>query len=167
MILRLQTIFSTIIVFISFSAFAGTSLPGNNWQEIKNRQDTVPEDDKASNIIFDKVEVEASYPGGEKAWLNFLIQNLNAGVAAKKKAPVGSYTVIVQFVVDKEGNVSDITPLTNHGYGMEDEVVRVLKKASRWKAAIQDGRKVRAYRKQPVTFQVSEEEKKKKRSRDD
>ncbi len=153
-------------MFISLNTSAATTLHKGNWPEIKNRRDTVPEDDTAIKI-FQKVEVEASYPGGDKAWINFLIQNVNAGIAAKKKAPAGAYTVIVQFVVDKDGAVSDITPLTNHGFGMEEEVVKVLKKSPRWKPAIQDGRKVRAYRKQPVTFQVSEEEKKKKRSKDD
>ena len=165
MILRIQTIFALAIVLISFNVSAAP-IPVKDWYVFNNMRDTVPEDDTLSTI-FSKVEVEASYPGGDKAWINFLIQNVNAGIAAKKKAPVGAYTVVVQFVVDKDGAISDIKPLTNHGYGMEEEVVRVLKKAPRWKAAIQDGLKVKAFRKQPVTFQVSEEEKKKKRSKDD
>ena len=44
----------------------------------------------------------------------------------------GTYTVVVQFVVDKEGNVSDVKALTSHGYGMEDEAVRVIKKGPQW-----------------------------------
>ena len=62
-----------------------------------------------------------------------------------------------RFVVDKEGNVSDIKPLTDIGYGMEQEAVRVLKKATKWEAAIQNGYPVKAYRKQAITFQVTEE----------
>lgn len=107
--------------------------------------------------IFEKVEVEASYPGGPKAWENFLRRNLDANVGPDNGAPPGNYTVYVQFVVDKEGNVSDIKPLTNHGYGMEQEAVRVLKKATKWVPAIQNGRQVKAYRKQPITFQVEEQ----------
>lgn len=126
-------------------------------------KDSLEEDDFE---IFDRVEIEASYPGGETAWRRFLEQNLNAAVPANKKAPVGVYTVVVQFVVDKEGKVSAIKPLTTYGYGMEEEVVRILRKAPRWNPAIQDGRQVRAYRKQPVTFMVMEEEKKKKKNRD-
>ena len=61
---------------------------------------------------------------------------------------------MIQFVVDVEGNVSDIKPLTNHGYGLEQEAVRVLKKAAKWEPAIQNGVKVKAYRKQVITFQV-------------
>jgi protein TonB len=39
---------------------------------------------------------------------------------------------------------------------MEEEAVRVIKKGAAWKPAIQNGRQVKAYRKQPVTFIVSE-----------
>ena len=147
-------------IFFLSGAFIEPSHATGNGYKVKNIQDTIPETDTADGKIFAKVETEASYPGGEKAWLNYLIQNVNGNIAAKKKAPVGKYTVVIQFVIDKDGYVSDISPLTNHGFGMEEEVISVLKKSPRWKAAIQDGRKVRAYRKQPVTFQVAEEKKK-------
>jgi protein TonB len=113
------------------------------------------EDDE--NKIFEKVEVEAAFPGGESAWKKFLERNLRADVATENGAPAGSYTVWVQFVVDKEGNVSDVKALTSHGYGMEDEAVRVIKKGPQWKPAIQNGRQVKAYRKQPITFQIEEQ----------
>lgn len=116
--------------------------------------------------VFEKVEIEASFPGGDNAWRKFLEQNLNAGVPAFKGAPAGAYTVIVQFVVDRDGKVSDIRALTSHGYGMEAEVIRLLRKAPRWNPAFQDGRNVRAYRKQPVTFMVIDEEKKKKKNKE-
>lgn len=116
--------------------------------------------------IFEKVEVEAGFPGGDAAWLRYLQQNLNASVPANRKAPVGVYTVLIQFVVDKDGKISNITALTSHGYGMEEEVIRILRKSPRWKPAIQEGRNVKAYRKQPVTFVVMEEEKKKRRNKD-
>ena len=73
----------------------------------------------------------------------------------KKKAPVGIYTVYVQFVVNKDGKVVDIKPLTSLGYGMEEEAVRVIRNSPRWIAAKQFGRNVNAYRKQPISFQVT------------
>lgn len=110
------------------------------------------EDDE--NKIFDKVEIEASFPGGDSKWRRYLEQNCNGQVATDGGAPEGTYTTIVQFVVDKEGNISDVKALTNHGYGMEDEAVRVIKKGPKWTPAVQNGRQVKAYRKQPITFQV-------------
>jgi periplasmic protein TonB len=122
--------------------------------------DTISEDK-----IFEKVEVEAFYPPGEAAWLSFLVQNLNGTVPANNGAPAGIYTVVIQFVVDKTGKIADIKALTNHGYGMEAEVIRLLRKSPRWSPAVQDGRNVKAYRKQPVTFQVAEDKKQRRRDR--
>lgn len=109
------------------------------------------------NKIFDKVEIEASFPGGDSKWRQYLERNCNGQVATDNGAPEGTYTTVVQFVVDKEGNISDVRALTNHGYGMEEEAMRVIKKGPKWNPAIQNGRQVKAYRKQPITFAVTSE----------
>jgi len=113
------------------------------------------EDDE--NKIFDKVEIEASFPGGDSKWRQYLERNANGQVATDNGAPEGTYTTVVQFVVDKEGNISDVRALTNHGYGMEEEAIRVIKKGPKWSPAVQNGRQVKAYRKQPITFRVESE----------
>lgn len=97
------------------------------------------------------VEIDAKFKGN---WKVFLERNLDPEVPINNGAPTGKYSVLVQFVVDIEGNVSDIKTLTNHGYGMEEEAVRVLKKAAKWEPAIQNGHQVKAYRKQMITFIV-------------
>ena len=117
---------------------------------------TISEVDQ-DNKVFEKVEVEAAFPGGLQAWRRFLERNLNAQVPSDKGAPEGSYTVVAKFIVDKGGNVSDVRTQTKHGYGMEEEAVRVIKRGPKWTPAIQNGRNVRAYRKQPITFIVSEQ----------
>lgn len=117
-----------------------------------------PKDETNYDQTFTKVEVEAAFPGGLGAWRKFLERNLSGDVASSGGAPTGSYTVVVQFIVDKDGNVSDVKAQTNHGYGMEEEAVRVIKRGPKWTPAIQNGRQVKAYRKQPVTFMVTEGE---------
>jgi protein TonB len=109
------------------------------------------------NKIFDKVEIEASFPGGDSKWRQYLERNANGQVATDNGAPEGTYTTVVQFVVDKEGNISDVRALTNHGYGMEEEAMRVIKRGPKWNPAVQNGRQVKAYRKQPITFRVEGE----------
>lgn len=109
------------------------------------------------NKIFDKVEIEASFPGGDAKWRQYLERNCNGSVATDNGAPEGTYTTMVQFVVDKEGNISDVKALTNHGYGMEQEAIRTIQKGPKWNPAIQNGRQVKAYRRQPITFQVTGE----------
>lgn len=117
--------------------------------EVKKEED--------ENKIFDKVEIEAGFPGGDAKWRQYLERNANGQVASDNGAPEGTYSVVVQFVVDKEGNISDVRALTNHGYGMEQEAVRVIQKGPKWTPAVQNGRQVKAYRKQPITFQVQSE----------
>lgn len=107
--------------------------------------------------VFEKVEVEAAFPGGERAWRTFLERNLDANTPVDNGAPEGSYTVTVQFIVDKEGNISDVKSLSSHGFGMEEEAVKIIRKGPKWIPAVQNGRQVKAYRKQPVTFVVSSE----------
>jgi hypothetical protein len=107
--------------------------------------------------IFEKVDVEASFPGGDMAWRKFLEHNLRGDVAAENGTPVGKYTVWVQFIVDKDGHIGDVKELTNNGYGMEKEVVRLIKSGPQWQPASQDGRRVKAYRKQPVTFMIEDD----------
>lgn len=106
--------------------------------------------DDESNEPFEKVEKDAQFDG----WTKFLYRNLNASIPIDNDAPPGRYTVMIQFVVDVDGSVSDIRALTNVGYGMEKEAIRVLKKANKWIPAIQNGRQVKAYRRQPITFEV-------------
>lgn len=129
--------------------------------------DTTGNPDSSVEKVYERVEIEASFPGGDAIWRRYLERTLDASIPAKNSAPDGTYTVVVQFIVDKSGNISDVRALTNHGYGMEAEVVRVIKKGPKWSPAIQDGRQVKAYRKQPVTFMVISEKKMKKNKNQD
>ncbi len=117
----------------------------------------VEEKKEDENKIFEKVEIEAAFQGGESAWRKYLERNLNPSAPVDNGAPEGTYTVYIQFVVSKDGSISDVRALTKHGYGMEEEAVRVIKKGPKWTPAIQNGRQVNAYRKQPITFQVQSE----------
>lgn len=130
-----------------------TGIPGP--KEIDNGKGIItPKTEPESDDPFTSVEIDAKFNGN---WKSFLERNLNANVPLDNGAPVGRYSVVIQFVVDKEGNVSDIQTLTHHGFGLEEEAVRVLKKATKWEPAIQNGIKVKAYRKQVIIFEVNEE----------
>ena len=104
---------------------------------------------------FTAVEIDARFDGN---WEKFLRKYLDPQTPITNNAPAGTYTVVIQFVVDIDGTVSDIMALTNLGYGLEQEAIRVLRKANNWEPAIQNGRPVKAYRKQPITFQVTGDE---------
>ena len=117
----------------------------------------VPKKDDDENKIFNKVEVEASFPGGDAGWLRYVKNNIDANTPVDNGAPEGTYTVIVRFIVSKDGSISDVVAETKLGYGMEAEAIKAIKKGPKWTPAIQNGRNVNAYRRQPVTFVVSEQ----------
>jgi hypothetical protein len=110
--------------------------------------------------VFVKVQQEAQFPGGPAAWRQFLQKELKADVTVNNGAPAGTYTVMIQFLVDADGSISDIRPLTKHGYGTEEEVLRIMQLSPKWTPAVQNGRPVASYRKQPVTFVIAEDNKK-------
>lgn len=104
--------------------------------------------------IFTKVDVEAQFTGGDAAWSAFLRRNLQSAIPKDNGAPAGSYTVIVKFVVARNGTVGTAVAETNHGFGMEQEAIRVIKKTPKWIAAIKGDNPVSSYRRQPITFVV-------------
>lgn len=116
-----------------------------------------PDTVMADGSIFTTVEVEAGFPGGISGWVNYLRNNLNANVPADNAAPIGKYTVIVKFAVSPDGSLSDISAETSLGYGMEKEVLRIIRNSGKWEPAIKDGKPIKAYRRQPVTFMVEED----------
>ena len=97
---------------------------------------------------------EAQFNGGDIAWQKFLEKYLKPNVPSKNGARKGRYNVIVRFTVDKEGVTSGIQAETKFGYGMEEELIRVIKKSPKWMPATYLGKHVNAYRRQPVTFLV-------------
>lgn len=121
----------------------------------------VVEAPKAQEEDYDKefktVQIEAKFPGGTSAWQKYLERNLNSNTPVDNGAPPGNYTVIVSFLVDKNGNISEVQALNDPGYGTSEEAVRVIKRGPAWTPAVQNGRNVIYRQKQSITFQVSEE----------
>lgn len=104
--------------------------------------------------IFTKVEIPSEYPGGASAWQRFLRRNLNYPQDAIENGIQGF--VLVQFIVDTEGYVSDVVAIS----GPEElraEAVRVIMKSGKWTPAIQNGHKVKSYKQQSIGFQMGTE----------
>jgi protein TonB len=108
------------------------------------------------NEIITHVQIEAAFPGGEDAWRNYLRKTLNAETPIDNGATAGKYTVIVKFVVSRDGSLSDIQCENDPGFGMCEEAKRVIKNTKNWTPAINNGRNVNAYRRQPITFVVED-----------
>lgn len=100
----------------------------------------IPDEVAEDVIVF--AEEQASFPGGAKAWGKFLNDNLEYPRMAKRSNIQGK--VYLNFVVDKEGNVSDIEVVKGIGGGCDDEAIRVLKMAPKWNPGLQRGNPVKS-----------------------
>jgi protein TonB len=115
----------------------------------------VPKEDE--NKIFTKVEIEAQVD--PKQWVRHLQTQLQRYIedAASAGMDPGTYTVQVKFLVERDGSIADVQALNDPGFGLGKGAVEVVKKGPKWKPGIQNGKPVRSYHTQPITFVIQEQ----------
>ncbi|HEX8563536.1 MAG TPA: energy transducer TonB [Flavobacterium sp.] len=97
------------------------------------------------------IEVKPVFPGGMDKFYKYVGSNYNVPDEPGLKGKV-----IVSFVVEKDGSLTDIKVLRDLGYGTKEEAIRVLKKSPRWNPGEQNGKKVRVQYSLPITIQAPE-----------
>lgn len=102
--------------------------------------------------VFTKVDKESEFIGGVEGWRSFLQKNLVYPESAVKSKLEG--TVVVRFIVGMEGDVSNITAIEGNPI-LAQEAVRIIEKSGKWTPSIVNGKKVRAYRVQPILFRLA------------
>ncbi len=108
------------------------------------------EEEEVEDEIFQVVEQDPEYPGGVDALYKFIQQNLKYPQLAKENNITGR--VFVQFVVEKDGSVSNVKAARDIGGGCGAEAVRVIKSMPKWTPGQQRGKAVRAAYTLPVNF---------------
>lgn len=108
----------------------------------------------AVEAIICRVPIEAEFPGGGVAWQKFLAQNLVYPQSAIDKEIQG--TVIVKFVVEKDGSLTDVEAIKGH-MELRQSAMLVIKRSPKWIPEIQNGNNVRSYKMQPIMFRLEEE----------
>jgi TonB family protein len=109
------------------------------------KTDTVPEN---KSELFTAVEIQPTFPGGNFA--QFLATNVRYPQTMRDNNIQGR--VIVNFVVEKDGSLSDIKAVRSPGYGAAEEAVRVMSLSPKWNPGIQNGRRVRVQFSVPINF---------------
>ena len=113
---------------------------------------------KKENIIdttvFSKVEVEASFPGGDAAWKKYVIKSFENANINFKNADQG--TCRIRFIVDKKGNISDVQAMNMKRTRLAKFAVEIISNGPKWNPAQQDNKFVNAYREQPITLTLSD-----------
>lgn len=102
--------------------------------------------------IFTFVEEYPEFPGGDKALREYILNNIKYPEVARTSGITG--TVYVQFVVEKDGSISDVKVVRGIGGGCDEEAVRVVKSMPRWKPGKQRGQPVRVYFTLPIEFKL-------------
>lgn len=111
---------------------------------------------KKENCYYER---EADYPDGLSAWLDYIGRNvgrvLSRNQKALRKIGEGQYQAHIQFVVDSQGKIIDVGVRKSSGYETLDQyALEIITKSKNWIPAVQYGRLVKAYRIQPVSFQI-------------
>lgn len=107
------------------------------------------------NETFTAVEQSAMFPGGMGAFGHYLGNNIRYPQEAREKRLQGK--VLVSFIVEKDGSLSDVRALRDIGGGLGDEAVRVIEKSPKWSPGIQNGNLVRQRVTTPVSFTLTDD----------
>lgn len=102
--------------------------------------------------IFTVVEQAAEPEGGMEAFYKYLGKNLKYPKQAKKMGVEGK--VYIQFVVDKDGSITDVKAIKGIGAGCDEEAIRILQESPKWKAGKQRGRPVKQRVVVPIVFKL-------------
>ncbi|HEX5001932.1 MAG TPA: TonB family protein [Bacteroidia bacterium] len=102
--------------------------------------------------VFTIVEQMPTFPGGEGELRNYLQKNVKYPPFARENGITG--TVYLQFIIGKDGSVSDVKLLRGIGGGCDEEAIRVVKAMPPWKAGKQSGNPVTVMFNLPVKFSL-------------
>ncbi len=110
-----------------------------------------PEEENADEI-FQVVEEGAEPPGGYASFYKYVGKNIKYPSQARRMGVEGK--VYLQFIVEKNGRLTDVKIIRGIGAGCDEEAKRVLEKAPKWKPGKQRGRPVRQRIVLPVNFKL-------------
>jgi protein TonB len=112
--------------------------------------DEAPKEEETK--VFDVVEQMPSFPGGDAELMKFLSSHIKYPVVAEENGIQGR--VIAQFVVERDGSISDVKVIKSVDPSLDKEAIRVLKSMPKWIPGKQNGAPVRVKYTVPVTFRL-------------
>lgn len=131
-------VFSGLLLFV----FSHKSVAQDNSKKTKG---------DSQRIAVDPIETQPEFPGGVEAFYKFIGENFKMPPEADKNKVYGK--LYLQFVVEKEGSLSEIKVLKDLGYGLGSEAIRVLKLSPKWTSGTINGKPVRILYSLPITIQ--------------
>jgi periplasmic protein TonB len=121
----------------------------------QDTKDTIPE------FNPDDIAIDADFPGGIPAWSAFVSKAMNKKEKQLRKSGEQG-TVVILFIIDKNGNVTNIKALSCADAGvprclppgskLAEIAIDIISESPPWKPATLNGKPVKAYRRQPISF---------------
>ncbi len=138
--------------------FTAEILPSGKVQELISQEfvdDGVPiniESNAGESKTFSSVEELPEYPGGQRAFLDYLSHNLQYPPYAKRRKIQGR--VLVQFIVEKTGQITNISVGESANPVLDNEAIRVISRMPKWRPGKEKGAVVRVKIMVPVVFKL-------------
>lgn len=101
---------------------------------------------------FNVVEDMPAFPGGMEAMIQFISSNIKYPADAKKQKVDGR--VLVNFVVEKDGSITEVKVIKPAFPSLDAEAIRVVKAMPKWKPGYQNGKAVRVKFTMPINFSL-------------
>lgn len=160
-----KTLFFYFLAAASFIFFSSPVFSRQHFLTSKQSEsikDTFPSNDSTEAKVFEKPDVMASTDAS--LWIRYLQKGLRKIIedAASSGVKNGSYRMDVQFIIEKDGSISNVKALSNPLRGpkkavekMKQEVEELIQSGPAWAAGEINGEKVRSYHTQPLTFMIA------------
>lgn len=118
-----------------------------------NAQQPVSNNDENNEAIFSVVENEPEFPGGVEALYKFISKNVVYPKKALKNGIEGK--VVVEFVIEANGSVTNVKVFKSVNPDLDKEAVRVVSMMPKWKPGSLGGKNVRSRFRIPINFQLN------------
>ncbi len=122
----------------------------NNAVKLKGNPKGYIQNDTIPDMLFTKVENEAEFPGGQEAWVKYIVSQIQKNQAEFTKKDFG--TCVVKFIVNKDGSVTNVEATTMKDSRLAKVSMDAIRNGPKWISATQNGQIVAAYRLQPITL---------------
>lgn len=108
---------------------------------------------EVSNPVIEFPDVEPDFPGGYSNWINWLSDNFVYPDLDLEMVNQG--VVYLQFVVEKDGSITDVEVIKGVSSGIDREAKRLLKKSPKWTPGEVSGQQVRTRLRLPINFVIN------------
>ncbi|MGL4630219.1 MAG: energy transducer TonB [Leadbetterella sp.] len=145
------------LIFISI-LYSSIPLRASSYVGIKDsllEKKATTKTDSIDDKIFEKPDVQPEFPGGISSLYKFLGENIKYPEKAHKANVSGK--VFAKFVVEKDGSISNIQILRGIGFGVDEEVIRVIKLMPIWSPGQKNGKACRSFFNMPISCMKIEE----------